>query len=251
MDRLREQAPVICREGGRRVGSRPNKRGGLTFTIRRVAMEATPSEFVLMQIAKTPASGSQAPSSARRPVASWSRPACTGGRGPRRFAGATTAAIAQASGKAHGTVFVHFRTPRRAGCRTGRGNRPRHIATSGRHPQRHPRRRRGTRRVLAALARHEVLYARPLCEATTLPPAARARLFALQSGIAWRLRTAYARDVVRGAARDLDPAALANTWIALTQSLPHEPRCVRALDASVTAARGASSRRNGSEIIQS
>ena len=28
----------------------------------------------------------------------------------RGFAGATTAAIAEASGKAHGTVFVHFRT---------------------------------------------------------------------------------------------------------------------------------------------
>jgi len=167
----------------------------------------------------------------------------------RGFAGATTAAIAQASGKAHGTVFVHFRT--------------RDVLVSelveeiGRVISQRladiPNDRPGVGEVLdahlAALARHEVLYARLLCEATTLPPAARARLFALQSGIAWRLRTAYARDVACGAARDLDPVALANTWIALTNHYLMN-RDVFAPDASVVAARGAALKALWLEIIR-
>ena len=70
---------------------------------------------------------------------------------------------------------------------------------------------------LAALAAHEVLYARLLCEATTLA-AGRARA-AVRAAIRYRLAAArprYARDVARGAARAMDPVALANTWIALT-----------------------------------
>jgi hypothetical protein len=82
------------------------------------------------------------------------------------------------------------------------------------------------------------LYARLLGEATTLPPAARARVFALQSGVAWRLREAHARDVARGAARAMDPVALANVWIALTNHYLMN-RDLFAPGASVIAARGA------------
>ena len=156
----------------------------------------------------------------------------------RGFAGATTAAIAEASGKAHGTVFVHFRTRDALVAELveeiGRAMSQRLTDIPNDTP--------GVGEVLdahlAALARHEVLYARLLCEASTLPPAARARLFALQSGIAWRLRTAYAREVERGAARDMDPVMLANTWIALTNHYLMN-RDLFAPDASVVAARGA------------
>jgi hypothetical protein len=50
---------------------------------------------------------------------------------------------------------------------------------------------------------------------SALPPAARARVFALQSGVAWRLRTAYGRELAAGTVRRLDPVLLANSWIAL------------------------------------
>lgn len=159
----------------------------------------------------------------------------------RGFAGATTAAIAEASGKAHGTVFVHFRTrdvlvaelvaeigktmsQRLAESPSGVPDLPDLPDVLDSH--------------LAALGQHEVLYGRLLCEASTLPDAARARLFALQSGIAWRLRTAYEREVARGTARDLDPVALANMWIALTNHYLMN-RDLFAPGASVIAARGA------------
>ncbi len=134
----------------------------------------------------------------------------------RGFAAATTAAIAQASGKAHGTVFVHFPTRDALVAElveeVGRVM-SRRLADI---PTDHP----GVAEVLdahlAALAENEVLYARLLREATTLPLAARARVFALQSGIAWRLRGALERDVERGTARAIDPVVLGNLWIALT-----------------------------------
>ncbi len=167
----------------------------------------------------------------------------------RGFAGATTAAIAEASGKAHGTVFVHFRTRDVLVAELveeiGRAMTLRLAEIPDESP--------GVGEVLdahlAALARNEVLYARLLCEAATLPPAARARLFALQSGIAWRLRTAYSRDVARGAARAMDPVMLANTWIAITNHyLMH--RDLFAPDASVVAARGAELKAHWLEIIR-
>ena len=156
----------------------------------------------------------------------------------RGFAGATTAAIAEASGKAHGTVFVHFRTRDMLVAEL--------VAEIGRAmsqrlaeiPDDSPSLAEVLDSHLGALAQHEVLYARLLCEASTLPDAARARLFALQSGIAWRLRTAYERDVARAAARDLDPVALANLWIALTNHYLMN-RDLFAPGASVIAARGA------------
>lgn len=132
------------------------------------------------------------------------------------FAGATTAAIARASGKAHGTVFVHFRSRealvdelvKEIGDAISR----RLSESAGELP--------GVADVLdahlAALAEHELIYSRLLSEATSLPPAARARIFALQSGIAFRLRASYERDLAQGRARRLDPILLANTWIALT-----------------------------------
>ena len=189
-----------------------------------------------MTIAKTPVPGSrtlQREETRRQLVRAGLRVVAA-----RGFAGATTAAIAEASGKAHGTVFVHFRTRDALVSEL--------VEEIGRSMTEHltdvaddtP----GVGEVLdahlAALARNEVLYARLLCEATTLPPAARARLFALQSGIAWRLRTAYTREAERGAAREMDPVTLANTWIALTNHYLMN-RDLFAPGASVVAARGA------------
>jgi len=155
------------------------------------------------------------------------------------FAGATTAAIAQASGKAHGTVFVHFRTRdelvEELVGEIGSAMSNRLSETTSSEP--------GLAEVvdahLAALAEHEVIYARLLDELSTLPASARARVFALQSGIGWRLRQAYERALARGEVRALDPVALSNTWIALTN---HHllNRDLFAPGASVIAARGAS-----------
>lgn len=165
------------------------------------------------------------------------------------FAGATTAAIAKATGRAHGTVFVHFKTRDalvaelvdEVGRSMSQG-----LADIRNDP-------RGLAEVLDAhldaLATHEVLYARLLGEATTLPMAARARVFALQSGIAFRLREAHARDVQRGAARAMDPVALANTWIALTNHYVMN-RDLFAPDASVIAARGAQLKAHLLDIVK-
>ncbi len=154
------------------------------------------------------------------------------------FAGATTAAIARATGKAHGTVFVHF--PTRDALVTelvqevGRAMSQRLVAIPTDAP--------GVNEVLdahlAALAEHEELYSCLLREATALPLVARARVFALQSGVAWRLREAHARDVARGGARAMDPIALGNIWIALTNHYLMN-RDLFAPGASVIAARGA------------
>ena len=154
------------------------------------------------------------------------------------FAGTTTAAIAEASGKAHGTVFVHFKTRDALVAEL--------VEEVGRTISQRladiPGDSTGVSEVLdahlAALSEHEVLYARLLREATSLPPSARARVFALQSGIAWRLRGAHARDIARGTARAMDPVALGNTWIALTNHYLMN-RDVFAPGAGVIAARGA------------
>jgi AcrR family transcriptional regulator len=156
----------------------------------------------------------------------------------RGFAGATTAAIAEASGRAHGTVFVHFPTRDALVAELveeiGRAMADRLSTAAGGEP--------GVAAVLrahlAALGEHEVLWSRLLAEAPTLPPAARARVFALQSGVASRLATALARDARRGQVRDVDPVLLANLWIALTNHyLVH--RDLFAPGGSVIAARGA------------
>ena len=165
------------------------------------------------------------------------------------FAGATTAAIAEASGRAHGTVFVHFPTRDALVAElveeVGRGISQRLAEL--------PTDATGVAEVvdahLAALAENEVLYARLLCEATVLPAAARARVFALQSGIAWRLRAAHARDVARGIARAMDPVALGNTWIALTNHYLMN-RDLFAPGASVIAVRGAELKSQLLEILQ-
>jgi AcrR family transcriptional regulator len=131
------------------------------------------------------------------------------------FAGASTAAIARETGKAHGTVFLHF--PSRDALvaelvsEVGRTISERLAALDRVQPtisevlDAH----------LQALAENEVLYSRMLSEATSLPMSARAQIFALQSGIAWRLRAAYARAKKREIC-EIDPMALANMWISLT-----------------------------------
>lgn len=132
------------------------------------------------------------------------------------FVGATTAAIAKATGKAHGTVFVHF--PTRDAlvgelvAEVGRTMTERLASLETATPKlgdvldAH----------LTALEESEVLYARLLGEAANLPPAARAQVFALQSGIASRLRAAYLREREHGSVREIDPVMLTNLWIALT-----------------------------------
>lgn len=132
------------------------------------------------------------------------------------FAGATTAAIAQASGKAHGTVFVHFANrdalvealvAEIGEAMTQRlSTLPAQVCGVGEVLDAH----------LLALSEHELLYTRLLREATALPASARARVFALQSAVGSRLREAHAREVARGTARALSPIALTNMWIALT-----------------------------------
>jgi AcrR family transcriptional regulator len=167
----------------------------------------------------------------------------------RGLAGATTAAIAQASGRAHGTVFVHFPTRDALVAEIveemGRSMSARLAETDIHTPSvsdvldAH----------LAALAERESLYACLLREATSLPPGARARLFALQTGIAWRLRAALAREVAAKTARAIDPVALANIWIALTNHYLIN-RDLFAPGASVIAARGAELKAQLLSIIQ-
>ena len=132
------------------------------------------------------------------------------------FAGATTAAIAKATGKAHGTVFVHFRTRdelvAELVAEIGRSMSERLAALDSDAPHVDD----VLRAHLAALGEHEVLYARLLNDASSLPLSARAYVFALQSGIASRLRLAYQRAQARGEVRKLDPVVLCNIWIALT-----------------------------------
>ncbi len=156
----------------------------------------------------------------------------------RGFAGVTTAAIAKASGKAHGTVFVHFQTRNALVAEIveemGRAMSQR-LAES-------PSETSSISDVLdahlAALAERESLYACLLREATSLPLGARARLFALQTGIAWRLRAALAREIAAKSARAIDPVVLANIWIALVNHYLIN-RDLFAPGASVIAARGA------------
>lgn len=165
------------------------------------------------------------------------------------FAGATTAAIARATGKAHGTVFVHF--PTRDALVTEL------VEEVGRTMSQRladvPTDAPGVSEVLdahlAALAEHEELYAALLRESTALPLVARARVFALQSGIAWRLREAHARDVARGAARAIDPVVLGNTWVALTNHYLMN-RDLFTPGASVIAARGAELKAALLEVIR-
>jgi AcrR family transcriptional regulator len=133
----------------------------------------------------------------------------------RGFAAATTADIARETGKAHGTVFLHFPTRealvgeiveeigRTLSARLAQI--PDDCATTARFLDAH----------LAALADQEALYARLLSEAAILPPAARARLFALQAGVVWRMNKVLSRDMAEGRARVLDPQSLSTLWIAL------------------------------------
>jgi AcrR family transcriptional regulator len=131
------------------------------------------------------------------------------------FTHTSTAAIAAATCKAHGTVFAHFATREalvmELVAAVGRTMSARlashasHAATLGEVMEAH----------LKALAENEALYARVLCEASLLPLAARAQVFALQSGVAARLRAAYAMASPKTVA-SIDPVALANMWLSLT-----------------------------------
>jgi AcrR family transcriptional regulator len=132
------------------------------------------------------------------------------------FAGASTAAIAQATGKAHGTVFVHFPTrDALVGEMVAEVGRTMSARLAEMHTAA-PSLAEVLQAHLNALADNEVLYARLLCEASTLPAAARAQIFALQSGIAARMRAAYLRERAVGTARKIKPVVLSNLWIGLT-----------------------------------
>jgi AcrR family transcriptional regulator len=121
------------------------------------------------------------------------------------FAGATTATIARETGKAHGTVFLHFPTREALVAEM--------IAEVGRamslalaaQDSHQPTLAQVMDAHLQALAHKEALYARILGEAATLP----------LSGVASRLRAAYARSP-KGSVREIEPVALANIWISLT-----------------------------------
>ena len=165
------------------------------------------------------------------------------------FAGATTAAIARATGKAHGTVFVHFANRdalvEALVAEVGQAMSQR-LSTL-------PADTCGVAEVLdahlLALGDHELLYAHLLREATALQLSARARLFALQSAVGSRLRQALARDVERGVARAMDPVALTNLWIALTNHYLMN-RDLFAPGASVVAQRGAELKAQLLDVLQ-
>lgn len=182
------------------------------MSVYSVSMKSSPVQAVANHAALPPGKRSlQREQTRRQLVASGLRVVAD-----RGFAAATTAAIAKDSGKAHGTVFVHFPTRDALVAElveeVGRAISHRLAELSAEQA--------GLADVLdahlAALADNEILYARLLREATTLPLAARARVFALQSGIAWRLRHALERDAQRGTVRAIDPVMLGNVWIALT-----------------------------------
>jgi AcrR family transcriptional regulator len=132
------------------------------------------------------------------------------------FANATTAAIARETGKAHGTVFVHF--PTRDSLVVEMVNEIGRIISHRLAAL--PSQATGLAEILdahlAALADQEIYLSRILQETISLPPSARALLFAFQSGIASKIRAGLAQDVSSGRAREFDPVALANMWIALT-----------------------------------
>jgi AcrR family transcriptional regulator len=163
------------------------------------------------------------------------------------FAGASTAAIAHETGKAHGTVFLHFPTREALVSElvkeVGRAISSRLAALDSPTPNipqvmdAH----------LKALAEHEVLYARMLSEAGILPLSARAQIFALQSGIAWRLRSAYARAKKREV-KEIDPTALANIWISLTNHYLLN-RDLFAPGASVITSRGAEIKKQVLDLV--
>lgn len=129
--------------------------------------------------------------------------------------GATTAAIAEATGTAHGTIFVHFKTRDdlvselveqlgRAitecldAAEPGPLTLPEVLVAH-----------------LAALRTVEAPYSRILGEVRALPDAARAHLLAFQSGVAWRLSQAYRHTRARNRSLPHDPALVSNTWLAL------------------------------------
>ncbi len=129
------------------------------------------------------------------------------------FSGTSTAAVAKATGKAHGTVFLHFPTRdalvAELVAEVGR-------TMSGWLAAEPPSLNGVLEAHLKALRDNEVLYSRLLNEASTLPLAARAHLFALQSGIASRLVAACRQAQDQGTVRPGDPVLLSNLWISLT-----------------------------------
>jgi AcrR family transcriptional regulator len=131
------------------------------------------------------------------------------------FAATSTSAIAKATGKAHGTVFAHFSTRDALVTELISAIGTSMSASLSANEREAPSIAEVMDAHLQALAQHEPLYARLLGESTTLPPAARAQVFALQSGIAARLRSAYARASAQEV-RAVDPFVLATIWISLT-----------------------------------
>ncbi len=129
--------------------------------------------------------------------------------------GATTAAIAGATGTAHGTIFVHFKTRDDLVSelveQLGRAITDR-LDEAEPSPLTLPE-------VLAAhldaLRTVEAPYSRILGEVRALPDAARAHLLAFQSGVAWRLSKAYRQACRPDRPLPHDPTLVSNTWLAL------------------------------------
>lgn len=164
------------------------------------------------------------------------------------FANATTAAVARETGKAHGTVFVHFPTREALVVELINAIGSAITARLAAFPS-----SADLAQVLdahlAALRDHEALLCRLLRETSLLPPTARALLFAFQSGVASRIRSGLARDVGNGKARAFDAVALANIWIALTNHYLMN-RDLFAPGASVIAAQGDMLKRHLMAIVE-
>jgi len=123
--------------------------------------------------------------------------------------------IAQAASVAHGTVFMHFASKDELIAEviwvySGRIARELHNLV-----------KRGVtvRQVLEAhlhaLQKYENFYIRLLSEASTLPRRARTMIVGIQSAVSVHLATAAQRQIKSGELRQIEPAWLFNTWIAL------------------------------------
>ena len=125
----------------------------------------------------------------------------------------TTVDIAKAAGVAHGTVFVHFPTRDDLLIQVISdfgiliGKEFKNLSAQG----------GGVRDILAAhlkiIQRYESLYAQLVIEGPLLPRDARNNIFLIQSGIAYYLEEALARDVKKKLIRSVPIHLLLNTWI--------------------------------------
>ncbi|OGF97977.1 MAG: hypothetical protein A3F83_15770 [Candidatus Glassbacteria bacterium RIFCSPLOWO2_12_FULL_58_11] len=125
----------------------------------------------------------------------------------------TTVDIARAAGVAHGTLFLHFPTRDDLLVRV--------ISDFGlrigREFKRLSREGGGVREILRAhldiVQEYESFYAQLVIAGPLLPVDARNDIFLIQSGIAYYLKKALARDIGEKSVRPVPVHLLLNTWI--------------------------------------